>query len=76
MERLMRTLLSRIGADNDQDRMEMREWWASATVHEKLRVWGCIQRKHDNPTTEIMSRFAQLAFAEMAEAEYGASIQT
>ena len=54
---------------NDQDRATCAEWWREATVEDKLAVWFAIQRHYDDPIMEIMSRFAQLAFGEMAERE-------
>lgn len=56
----------RVISDNEQDRAECRRWWAEATTEDKLRVWHAIQQEYADPVLEIMSRFAQLAFAEMA----------
>lgn len=55
----------RILADNDQDRAEARVWWRESSNSDKMHVWREIQRHYEDPAVEIMSRFAQLAFAEM-----------
>jgi hypothetical protein len=60
-------LLALLGSYTDQDRCDADEWWRTATLADKLRVWDRIQAKYDDPAMEIMSRFAQLAFAEMAQ---------
>ena len=62
----LNSLLTRLIADNDQERMECRAWWANTTLLDKILVWGAIHHKYDDPAMEIMSRFAQLAFGEMA----------
>lgn len=54
-------------ADNEQDRAGCWEWYRTASVEEKLAVWTTIQRSYDDLAMEIMSHFAQLAFAEMEE---------
>lgn len=59
--------INRLISDNDQDRADCERWWRESTEQEKLRVWALIQRPYDDPAMECMSRFAQLAFAEMAE---------
>lgn len=59
----------RLTADNEQDRAECRRWWREASAEDKLRVWDAIQREYDDPVMEIVSRFAQLALAEVAERE-------
>ena len=56
---------SRIISDNDQDRAACRQWFAEATEAAKMTVWMAMQLHHDDPVSEIVSRFAQLAFAEM-----------
>jgi hypothetical protein len=61
--------LYRVIANNDQDAAACREWWDEATLQDKIRVWECIQRHYDEPEMEIMSRFAQLAFGQMAVEE-------
>lgn len=61
--------LLRLIAANDQDRANLREWWREATDEDKLAVWGCIQHEFTDPVMEVMSRFAQLAFSEMAAEE-------
>jgi hypothetical protein len=53
--------------DNEQDRAEMRAWWKETSLENKLRVWERIQVVHEDPIDEIISRFAQLAFAEATE---------
>jgi hypothetical protein len=48
-------------------RAACREWWEKSTTEEKMLVWDRIQVPHPNdPVAEIVTRFAQLAFAEMA----------
>lgn len=59
--------LMRLVSDNEQDRTSCKEWWREATEAEKLSVWARIQQSYTDPIDEIVSRFAQLAFAEMAE---------
>lgn len=63
--------LLRLIAANDQDREAVAEWWREATTEDKLAVWGCIQHTYTDPVMEVMSRFAQLAFSEMAVSEDG-----
>lgn len=62
-EKLQKIIIS----DNEQDRMEMKKWWREATEADKIAVWNAIQREHDNPVDEIVTRFAQIAFGEMFE---------
>lgn len=57
----------RLVAENEQDRSCCRDWWREATPADRLQVWEAIQRDYDDPVMEIVSRFAQLAFSEMAE---------
>ena len=59
--------LMHLVSDNEQDRASCKEWWREATETEKLSVWARIQQSYTDPIDDIMSRFAQLAFAEMAE---------
>ncbi len=54
-------------SENEQDRSHAEAWWKSATTAEKLAVWFHIQQEHDEVLDELVSRFAQLAFSEMAE---------
>jgi hypothetical protein len=61
--------LLRLAADQDQDRARAERWWADASGAEKLLVLERITRPYDDPVMELMSRFAQLAFIEMALAE-------
>lgn len=69
-EDLMRSMIARITADNDQDREMCKQWWRETSAADKIRVWNLIQQNHADPVMEIMSRFAQLAFGEMV-AELG-----
>ncbi len=62
----LREAWARIAAENDQDRAACREWWGDASLEAKRLVWEEIQKEQATPEAEIMSRFAQLAFAEMA----------
>lgn len=59
----------RIIAANEQDRAEFADWWRDSTAEDKATVWEAIQRRYDDPVMEIVSRLAQLAFAELAERE-------
>lgn len=52
---------------NEQDRANCQLWWDNTTTEEKLEVWALIQTNYDDPAMEIMSRFAQLSFSDMAE---------
>lgn len=52
--------------EHDQDHENCRRWWREATNAEKLAVWDVIQRDYSFPEMETMSRFAQLAFTQMA----------
>ena len=65
----MKSPLARLISDNEQDRAECLAWWKSASDDDKLRVWEAIQRRYADTAMEIMSRLAQLKFAEMVEAE-------
>jgi hypothetical protein len=65
----VRNKLLRLMADNDQDRAGCQQWWQEASNAEKLAVWNVIQTDYTDPTMELMSRFAQLAFSEMAVQE-------
>lgn len=56
---------ARILADNDQDLEHARKWFREATNADLIRVWKAIQQKYDDPALEVMSRLAQLKFAEM-----------
>lgn len=53
-------------SDTEQDEAACREWWATATTADKIRVWKTIQKEYKDPAMEIMSRFAQLAFSRAA----------
>ena len=57
--------MPRIVADNDRDRAECRAWFLEATEADLIAVWDAIQKLGGDPVSEIVSRFAQLAFAEM-----------
>ncbi len=61
----MSTELLQVISDNDQDLAACREWLAQASENDLLRVWDVIQRVYDDPAMEAMSRFAQLALAEL-----------
>jgi hypothetical protein len=67
---LLNQVRSRITAENDQDRANMRQWWKETSPETKMMIWDYIQQKFPDPVAEIVSRFAQLAFAE-ALIEYG-----
>lgn len=55
-------------SDNEQDRAECDHWWTTATIEEKVILWETIQKDFTgDPAMEVMSRFAQLAFADMVE---------
>ncbi len=56
-------------SDNEQDLAEALAWWRRSSAAEKLLVWAAIQRPYNDPTMEIMSRLAQLAFGQIAERE-------
>jgi hypothetical protein len=60
-------IMLKIAADNDQDRAEAETWWWQSSNADKVAVWEWIQREHDDPVVEIVSRLAQLAFGELAE---------
>ena len=62
-------LTSKLISDNEQDKSAIREWWNTAKNEDKLLVWEYIQREYNDPVMEVMSRFAQLAFAEMVKKE-------
>lgn len=62
-------LFCRIVSDNDQDLAACEQWWREASDNAKMQVLHCITRKYDDPAMEVMSRFAQLAFGQMAERE-------
>ena len=57
---------ARIIADNDQDVAHLLDWWRESSTADKLVVLAAIQRLYDDPVMEIVSRFAQLAFAQTA----------
>lgn len=57
-------MLARITADNDQDQAECDAWMRETSDAGKLAVWLAIQREYKDPVMEIISRFAQLAFAQ------------
>lgn len=63
--------LLRIVHDNEQDRANCEKWWGESSIEEKRAVWAAIQVVYENPIMEVMSRFAQLAFAEMYEKHGG-----
>ena len=63
----MNPLFAAMVSDNEQDRAQCLEWWQSATPGAKLAVLKRITAAYDDPALEVMSRFAQLAFAEMIE---------
>lgn len=56
--------IARIDTDNDHDRAECDEWMRNSDEMEKALVLQAIMHDYDDPVMEIMSRFAQLAFAE------------
>ena len=62
-------MFERLVSDNEQDRANCREWWRQATPAAKMLVWDEIQKEHDDPVKEVVTRFAQLAFGEMMESE-------
>lgn len=56
--------IAKITGDNDQERAACDEWIRTASSEEILVVWLRIQRPCPDAVDEIISRFAQLAFAE------------
>jgi hypothetical protein len=68
MSELQRARL-RILSDQDQDAAMCQTWWDEASEADKLAIWMHIQQDfthlNDGNCTEIMSRFAQLAFCQM-----------
>lgn len=50
----------------EQDESECLRWWREASGTDKRRVWDAIQTSYDDPVMEIVSRFAQPAFSQMA----------
>jgi hypothetical protein len=67
MSKLSREAFLKIIQDNEQDRAELRSWWGDTSYDAKMRVLERIQAQHDDPVDEIVSRLAQLAFAEAFE---------
>ena len=65
MKLSMESLLAKIGADNDQELEEAREWMRTESLENILRVWMTIQRTHADPAVEIMSMLAQLKMGEL-----------
>lgn len=61
--------LMQLKHDNEQDRAAATEWWEATSVEDKKLVWDRIQRPYRDLVAEIICRFAQLAFGEMAERE-------
>ncbi len=61
--------LAQIVSDNEQDRVNMLKWWKENSLAVKMAVWKVIQIDNANPVEEIVTRFAQVAFAEMLEKE-------
>ena len=62
-------LLFKLISDNEQDRAACHQWWREASDVDKLDIWNLIQKTYDDPAMEIMSRFAHLAFCDIAEKE-------
>lgn len=55
---------------NERDHAHALAWMMEASKEERYRVWMRIQEPCADVTAEIISRFAQLAFAEITvEAE-------
>lgn len=65
MDELRRKYLA-ISATQDQDLEDAKRWWAETSEANKIRVWTKIQAAYDDPLMEIMSRFAQVGFTQVA----------
>lgn len=68
---VVREMILKITSDNDQDQAECDEWMRESDDAERLAIWQAIQRPYADPVMEILSRFAQLAFAQSVERVFG-----
>jgi hypothetical protein len=59
--------IAKIISDNEQDRAACEQWWRDSSTADKILVWLEIQKPHKDTAKELVTRFAQLAFAEMVE---------
>lgn len=50
----------------DQDVARGVKWWREASAKDKFRVWDEIQKSHNDPVKEIVSRFAQVGATHIA----------
>lgn len=58
----------RLVSDNEQDRASAEKWWRETPDADKCMVWDVIQKLGEaNPLMDLVSRFAQLGFAELCE---------
>jgi hypothetical protein len=60
-------MIARVQADNDQDMEQLAEWLREQSTEDLVWFWGIMNRKYDKPHTEVMTRFAILGFAMVAE---------
>lgn len=56
----------KLKALTSNDMHQALEWWAHSSEEDKLLVWAEIQRLHNDPVQEVLSRFAQLGFTAVA----------
>lgn len=53
--------------DNEQDQANAKLWWIQTPMNEKMLLWDEIQAMPDEGYAGVISRLAQLKFAELAE---------
>jgi hypothetical protein len=56
--------LTRLMADNDQDRAACDKWMSEASPADVAAVWNAAQQDYKSPVMELLSRFAALAIGE------------